>query len=71
MLVPTTYDPSSPMYYMPKFMRPFIEKIVDVRGDGNCGFRAIAKSLSLTKESHVVLLIVVVSEFFLGFSHEC
>jgi len=37
-LVPTTYDPLNPMYYMSKFMRLFIGKIVDVKGDGNCGF---------------------------------
>jgi len=54
-LVPTSYDPSSHMYYMPKFMRPFIEKIVDVKGDVNCGFRAIAESLGLTEESHVMV----------------
>jgi len=29
-------------------MRPYIEKIVDVIGDGNCGFRAIAESMGLT-----------------------
>jgi len=50
MLVSRIYDPSSPMYYMPKFMRPYIERIVDVIGDGHCGFRAIAESLGLTKK---------------------
>jgi len=40
---------------MPKFIRPFTEKIVDVRGDENCGFRAIAESLGLTEESHVMV----------------
>ena len=40
-LVSRNYDPSSHMYYMPKFMRPYIEGIVDVIGDGHCGFRAI------------------------------
>ncbi|KEH33180.1 hypothetical protein MTR_3g026360 [Medicago truncatula] len=54
-LVPTTYDPSSPIHYMPKLMRPFIEKIVDVRGNGNCGFRAIAESMSLVEGSHVMV----------------
>ena len=39
------------MYYMPKFMRPFIEKNLDVKGDENCGFKAIEESLGLTKES--------------------
>jgi len=54
-LVPTIYDPSSLMYYMPKFMRPFIEKVVDVKGDGNSRFRAIAESLGLTEENHVMV----------------
>jgi len=36
-LAPRNYDSSSPMYYMPKFMRPYIERIVDVIGDGIVG----------------------------------
>jgi len=62
MLVPTTYDPMSPMYYMPKFMRPFIEKIVDVKGDGNYGFRDIAESLGLTEESHDMVRRALIQE---------
>jgi len=54
-LVSRNYDPSSPMYYMPKFMRPYIEGIVDVIGDGHCGFMAIAESVGLTEESHVMV----------------
>jgi len=40
-LVSRNYDSSSLMYYMPKFMRPFIEGVVDVIGDGHCGFCVI------------------------------
>ena len=54
-LVSRNYDPSSPMYHMQKFMRPYIERIVDVIGDGHCGFRAIAESVGLTEESHVMV----------------
>jgi len=36
-------------------MTPFIEKIMDVIGDGNCGFRAIAESMGFTEESHVMV----------------
>jgi len=54
-LVLTPCDPSSPIHYYPKFMRPFIEKIVDVKGDDNCGFRAIAESMGLTEEIHVMV----------------
>jgi hypothetical protein len=31
-------------------MRPFIEKIVDVKSDENCWFRAIVESMGLTEE---------------------
>ena len=47
---------------MPKFMRPYIERIVDVIGDGYCGFRAIAESLGLTEESHVMVWRVLIQE---------
>jgi len=40
---------------MPKFRRPFIEKILDVKSDENCGFHAIAEYMGLTKESHVMV----------------
>jgi len=42
-LVPTPCDPSSLIHYMPKFMRPFIENIVDVKGGVICGFMDIAE----------------------------
>jgi len=61
-LVSRNYDPSSHMYYMPKFMRPYIEGIVDVIGDGHCGFRAIAESVGLTEESHVMVRRALIKE---------
>jgi hypothetical protein len=61
-LVSRNYDPSNPMYYMPKFMRPYIERIVDVIGDGHCGFRAIAEVVGLTEESHVMVRRAVIQE---------
>ncbi|AES97825.2 hypothetical protein MTR_5g060540 [Medicago truncatula] len=48
--------------YMPKFMRPYIKKIVDVIGDGNCGFRAIAESMGLTEESNVMVRRALIQE---------
>jgi len=36
-------------------MIPFIENMVDVKGDGNCGFRARAEFLGLTEESHIMV----------------
>lgn len=43
-------------------MRPFIEKIVDIKGNGNCAFRAIAKSLSLTEDNHVMVRRALIRE---------
>ncbi|KEH37162.1 OTU-like cysteine protease [Medicago truncatula] len=55
-------DSSNPMYYMPKFMRPYIEGIVDVIGDGHCGFMAIAECVGLTEESHVMVRRALIKE---------
>jgi len=43
-------------------MRPYIEGIVDVIGDGHCGFRAIAESVGLTEESHVMVRRALIKE---------
>jgi len=43
-------------------MRPYIEEIVDVIGDGHCGFRAIAESVGLTEESHIVVRRALIKE---------
>jgi hypothetical protein len=40
---------------MPKFMVPFIEKVMDVIGDGHCGFQAIAEFMGLTEEIHIMI----------------
>jgi len=44
-------------------MRPYTERIVDVIGDGHCGFRAIAESVGLTEESHVMVRRTLIKEF--------
>jgi len=47
---------SNPVFdYMPKFMVPLIEKVVDVIGEGHIGFRAIAEFMGLTEESHIMI----------------
>ena len=43
-------------------MRPYIEGIVDVIGDGHCGFRAIAEFVGLTEESHVMVRRALIKE---------
>jgi len=43
-------------------MKPFIEKIVDVKDNGNCGFRAIAEYMDLSEESHVMVRRVLIQE---------
>jgi len=41
--------------HTPKIMRPFIEKIVNVKRDGNCGFRVIARHLGMDEENYVLV----------------
>jgi len=36
-------------------MVPFIEKVVDVLGDGHFGFRAIAEFMGFTEENHIMI----------------
>jgi len=43
-------------------MRPYIEGIVDVIGDGHCEFMAIAESVGLTEESHVMVRRALIKE---------
>ena len=43
-------------------MRPYVEGIVDVICDGQCGFRAIAESGGLTEESHVMVRRALIKE---------
>ncbi|WJX19658.1 hypothetical protein P8452_09313 [Trifolium repens] len=41
--MPISYAPQNPLFeHMPKFMRPYIEDVEDVSGDGYCGYRAIS-----------------------------
>jgi len=47
---------------MSRFMLPFIEKVVDVIGDGHCGFRAIAEFMGLTEQSHIMIRIHLIQE---------
>ena len=43
-------------------MRPFIEDIVNVKGDGNCGFRVIARHLRMDEDSHVLVRHALINE---------
>ncbi|AES59204.1 OTU-like cysteine protease [Medicago truncatula] len=51
-----------PIDYMPRFMVPFIEKVVDVIGDGHCGFRAIAEFMGLTEKNHLMIRTHLIQE---------
>jgi len=42
---PKPYLNISYISQIPMIMRPFIEDIVNVKGDGNCGFRVIARHM--------------------------
>nr|ABD32313.1 Ovarian tumour, otubain [Medicago truncatula] len=51
-----------PIDYMPRFMLPFIKKMVDVIGDGHCGFRAIAEFMGLTEKNHIMIRTHLIQE---------
>ena len=36
-------------------MSTFVEDIVNVKGDGNCGFQVIARHLGMDEEDHVLV----------------
>jgi len=36
-------------------MRPYIENIVNVKGDDNCGYLVIARHMSMDEENHVLV----------------
>jgi hypothetical protein len=40
---------------IPMIVRPYIEDIVNVKGDGNCGFWVIARHLGMDEENHVLV----------------
>ena len=51
-----------PIDYMPHFMLPYIEKVVDVIGAGHCGFRAIVEFMGLAKQSHIMIRTYLIQE---------
>ncbi|KEH22570.1 OTU-like cysteine protease [Medicago truncatula] len=51
-----------PIDYMPRFMFSFIAKVVDVIGDGHCGFRAIAEFMGLTEKNHLMIRTHLIQE---------
>jgi len=44
-------------------MRPYIEDIVNVRGDGNYGFWVIARHLGMDEDSHVLVHHSLINDF--------
>jgi len=47
---------------IPNLLRPYIEDIVNVRGDGNCGFRVIARHMGFNEEDHVLVRHALINE---------
>ena len=43
-------------------MRPFVEDIVNVKGDGHCGFRVIARHMGKDEEDHVLVRHALINE---------
>ncbi|KEH19564.1 OTU-like cysteine protease [Medicago truncatula] len=51
-----------PIDYIARFMLPFIENVLDVLGDGHCGFRAIAEFMGLTEKNHIMIRTHLIQE---------
>ena len=43
-------------------MRPFVEEIVNVKGDGQCGFWVVARHLEMDEEDHVLVRQALIQE---------
>ena len=43
-------------------MRPFVEEIVNVKGDGHCGFRVVARHLGMDEEDHELVRQTLIQE---------
>ena len=57
---PTQYIPF--IDQMPNFMKPYIEKIVNVDGDGYCGYRVVAENLGLGSDSYGLVRLALIKE---------
>ena len=47
---------------IPNIMRPFVEEIVNVKGDGHCGFLVVARHLGMDEEDHVLVHQALIQE---------
>jgi len=47
---------------MQMIMRPFIENIVNVKWDGNCGFQVIARHMGMDEENHILVRNALIHE---------
>jgi hypothetical protein len=47
---------------MEKLMKPFIENIVDVKGNKNCGFWTLVEHMGLIEENHSMVRKALIKE---------
>jgi hypothetical protein len=47
---------------IPNIIRPFVEEIVNVKGDGHCGFWVVARHLGMDEEDHVLVRQALIQE---------
>ena len=47
---------------MPKIMRSYIENIVNVKGDDNCGYQVIARHVGMDEENHILVCSALIHE---------
>jgi len=57
---PTQYIPC--IDHMPNVMKPYIEKIVNVDGDGYCGYRVVVENLGLGFDSYGLVRLALIKE---------
>jgi histone-lysine N-methyltransferase SETD2 len=60
--VPTPGKRIRDIRYMPRFMYPYIEDIIDVAPDGHCGFRVVAQHLGKGQDSQGLIRLALIRE---------
>jgi len=58
--IPTQYIPF--IDQMPKVMKPYIERIVNVDGDDYCGYRVVAENLGIGSDSYRLVCLALIKE---------
>ncbi|PNX60294.1 phosphomannose isomerase, partial [Trifolium pratense] len=58
----TNLSPICEMNHMPNFMHPYIDHIIDVKRDGNCGYRVIALADKNNEDDYELIKEMMINE---------